>query len=274
MNAPSSSYPAFPLTDERPPEERPPWEPRSRLEMEREIADLRATNKKLGDSIGWIVDALLQDESEPKDPRELRSIRLRKREALESLSYVREVLVGNASKVDDTLLIGEEEMKARRSREKRMDPPPLAEVSKPVTVPVHESRPKPANSSHVISYSPDSSPRARLTRTPSPATRAPSHNPPRRALSPPLRLPPNTSTNTNPNLNASIRFAPWNYTRSSFSEGSTLPVTTLPRLPPPASVFRPAPIPSVSARPLPPDRTVDALSHDQPQNDPLGVLPF
>jgi TBC1 domain family protein 5 len=257
---------AFPLTDERSPEERPPWEPRSRLEMEREIADLRATNKKLGKSVGWIVDVLLQDESESKDPQELNSIKIRKREALESLSYIRDILIGNANKVDDELLVGEEELKARRSRESaRRSEPFRAEVSRPATVPVHESRPKPASSSHVFSYTREVT---KPTKSSSPSRTAPTSSPfspTGRALTPP-NLPANPIQQT--------RFAPWNYTRSNFSTGVALPSTSLPRLPPPTSAnFHPSNA-TARAAPKPSRKSVDLYQAPTraAQHDPLGVL--
>ena len=56
---PGSTYAAYPLTDERPPVERPPWEPRTRSEIERETTDLRIVQRRLGESVAWIVDTLL-----------------------------------------------------------------------------------------------------------------------------------------------------------------------------------------------------------------------
>ncbi|KAG6820607.1 hypothetical protein H0H93_014523 [Arthromyces matolae] len=130
VRPPHASSPAFPLTDERPPEERPQWEPRSRLEMEREITSLRSTNTRLGESLGWIVDVLLQDETEATEPRPLI---MRKQEALESLSYVRDILLGDIEKIDESRLMSEEEIR-RKSRgsqpsiEVAVPPPPAASV--------------------------------------------------------------------------------------------------------------------------------------------------
>ncbi|PCH38432.1 RabGAP/TBC [Wolfiporia cocos MD-104 SS10] len=81
-----TSYAAYPLVDERPPAERPPWEPRSRFEMEREVSDLRALQKRLGDSVGWIVDTLLLDDDAEGEIDRAKSIRNRKREAVECLA--------------------------------------------------------------------------------------------------------------------------------------------------------------------------------------------
>ncbi len=77
---------AFPLEDERPPRERPPWEPKTRFEMERDMSQVRARDRQIGDSLGWIVDVLLQDEeTEDKD-----RLKKEKREAIESLAYIRD----------------------------------------------------------------------------------------------------------------------------------------------------------------------------------------
>ena len=249
------------MNDERLPEERPPWEPRSRLDMEREIAGLRATNKKLGKSVGWIVDVLLQDASEAKAPRDLESIQLRKREALESLSYVRDILLGSTSEIDDTRLVGEEELKARRSKEnstKRQDLT-RATVHRPASVPVAESRPRPT-----------SIPAFPFTADPRP--QRPTF-PPR----PPSSPSPSSSSTQSPlpsNQN-STRLAPWNHTRSGFS-GEYLPAATLPRFPPPVSANLPKPIVSFGSETVPSTRrkSDDLTPNNQVQNmnDPLGVL--
>ncbi|OSX64831.1 hypothetical protein POSPLADRAFT_1123881, partial [Postia placenta MAD-698-R-SB12] len=113
--SPQTAYAAYPLVDERPPAERPPWEPRSRFEVEREAADMRASQRRLGDSVGWIVDTLLLDEESPENEEQLKIIRSRKREALECLAYVRDVLKGSVTEVEDERLVGEEERKRRQS---------------------------------------------------------------------------------------------------------------------------------------------------------------
>lgn len=192
----SSSSFSFPLEDERPPEERPPWEPRTRFEMERDISELRTRDKRLGESLSWIVDTLLQDEAELKDTAKAKQLQTKKREAVESLSYIRDVLVSNATEIEQDRLVGEEELRKRRietrneARTAKMElPPPTA----PVPVPVTDSRPKP----------------------------------PLKSRSPPVESPP-----ISPSLQSPTHLAPWNYTRSNFS-GTTVPTATLPRRPPP-----------------------------------------
>ncbi|KAG5646643.1 hypothetical protein DXG03_002633 [Asterophora parasitica] len=142
---PNVAQSTFPLMDERPPEERPPWEPRSRFEMEREISQMRSTNKRLGDSLGWIVDVLLQDEAESTD---LQRLKKQKQEALESLSYVRDVLMGNVNEIEEGRLVGDEESLRRRSREVTSSHNPIAVVVPPPPPPVSvtESRPLAATS--------------------------------------------------------------------------------------------------------------------------------
>ncbi|KAF8231329.1 RabGAP/TBC [Tricholoma matsutake] len=100
VRSPDASHPTFPLEDERPPEERPSWEPRSRFEVERDIAQLRSTNKRLGESLEWILD-VLQTESEADDQERIRKQR---HEALESLCYVKDVLIGKVSGIEDSKL--------------------------------------------------------------------------------------------------------------------------------------------------------------------------
>lgn len=103
--------PSYPLTAERPTVERPPWEPRTRFEIEREVSQLKSNNKRLGETLGWVVDVMLQDESRVEDLDELRE---RKRAALESLAYVRDALMGNVGDLEDERLFGEVELRKRR----------------------------------------------------------------------------------------------------------------------------------------------------------------
>ena len=130
------------MVDERPIEERPPWEPRTRFEMEKDISEIRSRDKSLGESLAWIVDALLQDESNLEDAQ---SIRMQKREALESLSYVRDVLMTNTMRLDEDRLVGGEENLRRRQRlekktkDLRAVSVAAATVSPPARVPVKHS---------------------------------------------------------------------------------------------------------------------------------------
>ncbi|KAF5391359.1 hypothetical protein D9757_002024 [Collybiopsis confluens] len=205
--------PAIPMTDERPQDERPPWEPKSRRELERQMAFLRTNDQRLGESLSWVVDILLQDEDTSQEPHTLKK---RKQEALESLSYVRDVLINGFTEIEEDRLYGEEEMakrktKARNAAENARKSQP-SEMPKPAPVSVIDSRPKTAGTPYHSSSS--------SSMAPQPA------NPTTSSLSPPW----------SPN---STRFAPWNHTRSNFSsDGASLSVTSLPRVPPPTSAFR------------------------------------
>jgi TBC1 domain family protein 5 len=169
--------------------------------MERDISQYSSRDKILGESLAWIVDALLQDESEVK---EVERVKLQKREALESLSYVRDVLMTNITTLDDDRLIGGEEKERRKAKAKKeRDDLKVASVSAvvapPAPVPVADSHVKQTNHHRVV-----------------------------QPQSPPLPSPSSI-------LRSNER-APWNYTRSSFSTPtSTLPVALMPRPPPPTS---------------------------------------
>jgi hypothetical protein len=68
--------------------------------MERDIVQLRSTNKRLGECLEWILD-VLQNESEVKDQERVEQ----RDEALESLSYVKDVLVGKVTGIEDSRLL-------------------------------------------------------------------------------------------------------------------------------------------------------------------------
>ena len=97
MHQPTAS---FQLADERV-EEKPVWEGPSRFAMDKELAQLRSRDKSLGESLAWIVDMLLQDESDGADVEQIKS---RKRDALESLAYVRDVLMLNSIELEQDRL--------------------------------------------------------------------------------------------------------------------------------------------------------------------------
>jgi TBC1 domain family protein 5 len=239
----SPTTPSFPMVDERLPEERPPWEPKSRLEIEREIAQLQSINRRLGESLGWAVDVLLQDQTEAKDLQRLQNS---KREALESISYVRDILRGNLTEIEEERLFGEEEIAKRKQAVQDRSKPsqgPVVDVPQPtapVPVPVANSRPK--------------VPRPAVPTYSTPGPTASSHSvPPISALSP---------------SSPSAGLAPWHYTRSNFATG-TLPSASLPRIPPPtsATIRRPPEANREPPRPTPPRREQSKTEHD-----PLGVL--
>ena len=204
VRTPHQQPTSFQLIDERPVEERPPWEPRTRFEMERDISQIRSRDKILGETLAWIVDALLQDESEAKD---LERHKKQKQEAIESLSYVRDVLMTNEMALDDDRLVGGEErtrrkLKAERESEERQAANAAAIVAPPAPASVTDSQLK-----HATAY------RAR-PRSPGPPV-------------PPMSI----SRGTGPSQRA-----PWNYTQSNFGNAaSSIPSAVMPRPPPPTS---------------------------------------
>ncbi|KAF5315521.1 hypothetical protein D9611_004650 [Ephemerocybe angulata] len=198
MRSPNPNEVSFPLEDENPV---PPWEPRSRLEVEGEVANLKTRDKRLGDALGWIVDTLLQDESSAEDVQRLQR---KRREAIESLAYVRDVLISDDLNLDHERLIGEEEaLKRKRKEQMRAEEsklPPVTTVAPPLPVSTIDSRTR-----HVTE----------------------------RAFA---RSPPRPTSGVQPSPSAELQQAPpWNYTRSSFSTPTGLPPGSLPRKPPPTS---------------------------------------
>lgn len=188
---------SLPLENERPPQERPPWEPKTRFEMERDIVRLRARDKQIGDSLGWIVDVLLQDEEGTRDEERLKK---EKREAIESLAYIRDVLISDGKALEDDRLFGEEEVSRRKAKAHRQEewvPAGPKAVSLPAPLPVVDTRPK-----------------------------ATGHR---------SRMEGGTWMSQSDTKSGGPTLAPWNYTRSSFSESPALPSSSLPRPPPPTS---------------------------------------
>lgn len=229
MNRSPSGQVAYPLLDERPPEERPSWEPRTRFEMERDVSEMQAKQRMLGESVSWIVDTLLLDEGKELPEDEQKTIKARKREALESLSYVRDVLLGSVKTVEPDRLISEEEVKIRKEKA-RLDREGLEKIRN--GIPSRSSMDPP-----VISPPPP-------TRTAAPPSTTHGRPVASRRISPQadaLISPRHEITNPHsPNLpssnagtpSANISRAPWNYTRSDFSAAaSTLPVPSLAPLP-------------------------------------------
>jgi len=273
----SASYAAFPLENERSPQERSPWEPRTRFEMEGEISEMRSLNKQLGKSVSWIVDALLQDEDGVKDIEQLKSIQSKKREALESLAYVRDVLNGGITEVEEERLWGEREFERRRSavvvtrhsenlgsfgRPQINKPQPVA----PIPPHIGESGPQGVGGS-----------RTSQKLSSSPLREASRRSPPRSSLpvSPPVKQtlysPPSSHVSAQ-----SAPIAPWHSTRTSFSGVAPPVASALPRIPPPTSTtYGPPRIPSPvlgQIEPSSPHMAGNRSPRLEVQHDPLGVL--
>lgn len=281
----SASYTAYPLLDERPVEERPPWEPRTRFEMERDVSEMLVKQKMLGESVSWIVDTLLLDEGETSTEDEAKTIKARKREALESLAYVRDVLLGSVSTIEADRLISDEEVKKRKEKARReqeeaekaqqasleqtvISPPPRSHPASPPSA--HHARPV---ASRRVSPQTSSAPRSTASSFVSPRSEMP--NP----------LSPTTSSSNSGTPNANIPRAPWNYTRSDFSNAiSPVPMPSL--APPPRASTTTSRSPShtaaTSASYPPPPSASQSQSTGQANreqaplqkvhHDPLGVL--
>ena len=269
MRAPQghgAAYAAYPLIDERPPEERPPWEPRTRFEVEREAAQQRAVQRTLGASVSWIVDTLLLDEDADESEERAQKVKESKREALEALAYVRDVLLSGSTDVDEERLMSEEEFKKRRRAQQ--------EREEQAATSTRREEPRSSFDKAVISVPPVLKPatQRQATNAPRPRTVA-SHS----------ALPSSNSSFDSPRLEASKSHnkasafaptspgqdnkAPWNYTRSNFSSplgGFSAEVPSLSPLPRASTALGlPTPVQSSPSGQTPTSRL----------HDPLGVLP-
>jgi len=256
-----TAYAAYPLMDERPPEERPPWEPRTRFEIERDAAQLRAVQRTLGASVSWIVDTLLLDEDADQSEERTKKVKESKREALEALAYVRDVLLSGGTDIDEERLMSEEDFKKRQR----------AQQEKQVQTATTEES---SFDKAIISPPPLSRPATQIQ-----ATNAPR---PRTIASHPV-LPSSSSSFDSPRLGVSKGprasalavvsrgqeakpQPPWNYTQSNFSSprGFSAEVPSL------------APLPRASTGSTPTTAAVQGQPPSQTPasrlNDPLGVL--
>jgi len=253
-------YAAYPLTDERPPEERPPWEPRTRFEVERDATQLRAVQRTLGASVSWIVDTLLLDEDGDQSEERVKKVRESKREALEALAYVRDVLLSGCTDIDEERLMSEEDFKRRRR----------AQQEKREQADTSTEEPRSSFNKAVISVPPISRPAAPIQAATAPRPRAVvSHPVPSSSFdSPRLGAPKGSSRASTSTAKGVKPQPPWNYTRSNFSSplsGFSAEVPSLAPLPR-ASTALASPVAGVQnlpATPAPPSRV----------HDPLGALP-
>ena len=276
----TTSYSSFPLIDERPPEERPPWEPRTRFEMEKEIADLKGLQKRLGEAVGLAVDALLQDEEGDRDADTLRRIKERKREAIESLAHVRDVLKGISTDVDEERLFGEEEHKRRKRMLEENSARGIGESSSLPLRPPEPVLPARASGEHrkeqSLPLSVPSHPLVSLPRSP-PVIRTLQAPPSSRSIGHAATLPrrgPATSP-VSSMASPTSQHAPWNYTHSRFS-APTFSSSELPRPPPRSSASVRI---DASSLQVPHGKQDKNLTADQAprqrkvSTDPLGALP-
>ncbi|KAF8520166.1 hypothetical protein BU17DRAFT_47025 [Hysterangium stoloniferum] len=255
-------------------DERPPWEPRTRSDIEGEIAELRGLFKTLGGAVSWAVDVLLLDEDDAnKTPQTEKTLKERKREAIECMAYVRDVLArGGKGEIEEERLVSEEEYKRRRlqaSSSKEVDAP---QPPKPV---MHLPR---ASVSHITTeLSPPSqgslsTNEATIAPPISPLARIPISHPLASAAPPDLPLSPFSRGGSRiaPPLETAEPprkvIPPWEHTPSNFSGE---PRFALPRIPPPSGT---APARNTSDHHIARGSPVIAMATPEPpQSDPLGV---
>ncbi|EIN08055.1 RabGAP/TBC [Punctularia strigosozonata HHB-11173 SS5] len=282
--SPSQQHDTFPLAVDRPVEERPPWEPRTRFEMEREIVQLKSAQKRCGKALQWVVDALLQDEENSTDSEKVKSIKQKKRDALESLAYVRDILNGNVADIEDDRLVSEEDQRRAKEANKQIGPAMGPAPQATTAVAKHISPPQPAAPLPLPTVEPRSPGGRTMGQHPAFASfpSTVSSSPPRptrsslastndqlpRGASTPLNSPPVPKSDKN-----ATAFAPWNYTPSGFASASAV----VP-LPPPASVAPMSPatpsgmrFPTINA--APPADAADRASRRTVSHDPLGAIP-
>nr|GAT47242.1 predicted protein [Mycena chlorophos] len=236
----SPTTPSFQLLeDERTDEEKPPWEAKSRRWFETRIQELESTarrnevtHKRLAEGLSKAVDVLLQDQTQVEDLERLQRSR---REAVEAISYVRDMLASNVSEIDEERLFGEEELRKRKLvNDEQAKVVKAAQPALPSPLPVADSRPP--------------------------------------ALPPVATTSRHTHTGSSPTFSpTSAPHAPWK-ARSNFSD--SLPSASLPRIPPPTSSAirrppNPTPIPDKPRTPPPPRKRDSRSGLDR---DPLGVL--
>lgn len=234
--------------------------------MEREIAHFRVNNKKLADSVSWIVDTLLQDESESTDPVRVKNIQSRKRDALESLAYVRDVLRTGPESVDDERLYSEEEYHRRSQSTSSASHNRGDSLGSATPGEVRFNLPRPAAPAPVSI----ADPRPRLTspHTTTFSSSSTAATPSQRKPVPRMSSSSTLSSSRSPPKNDLTTKAPWNHTKSSFADTPALPAAVLPRPPPPTSTSL---LPPPSLDKLNSDQTPRARGRAS-HSDPLGVL--
>lgn len=134
----TAPYAAYPLLDEQMTDDGHVSENEGRVEMERAAIELRAQNKRLGESVAWILGVLESKvPSEAKD-EDAERVSVQQKEALESLAYVRDILGGEVKEIDERRLWGMEEYNKRledqskqESREVSVFPPRQRSITTP-----------------------------------------------------------------------------------------------------------------------------------------------
>lgn len=142
----SAPYAAYPLLDEQMTDDRHVSENGSRMETERAAIELRAQNKRLGESITWILSVLQSKESLEAKDEDAARVSVQQKEALESLAYVRDILGGEVKEIDEHRLWGAEEYNKHLEGQSKQESVE-ASVSPPrqrsMTAPTNEHPPPP-----------------------------------------------------------------------------------------------------------------------------------
>ncbi|OAX37042.1 RabGAP/TBC [Rhizopogon vinicolor AM-OR11-026] len=254
----STPYAAYPLLDEHMADDRAVLEHESRMGTERAALELREQNKRLSESIAWILSVLQPKDSEAKDEDAERAL-VQRKEALESLTYVRDILGGEVKGIDERRLWGAEEYDRRLEGQNKQ----LQESKEPSA-----SQPRPSSTTTPPSSSPS-------------ATPTNEHPPPVRPFSPNTSmsrsLRPQTST---PLQSSSIPSRPISTHNRSYSSNSAFHNKL--------AVAQRTPLRLSSSNPfqrtpetggIPPVAVSERIATDQSpkvrseaQHDPLGVL--
>lgn len=114
-------YAAYPLLDEHIADDRPVWEHESHLKTGRDAREMAEKNKRLSESITWILSVLQPNDLEAKDEDDER-VPVQRKEALESLTYVRDILGGEVEVIDERRLWGVEEYERRLEGQNKQFP--------------------------------------------------------------------------------------------------------------------------------------------------------
>ncbi|KAG2349618.1 RabGAP/TBC [Suillus weaverae] len=140
----SAPYAAYPLLDEQVTDDRHVSENESRMETERAAIELRAQNKRLGESITWILSVLQSKESLEAKDEDAARVSVQQKEAFESLAYVRDILGGEVKEIDERRLWGAEEYNKRLEGQSKQESRETS-VSQPrqrsMTTPTNEHLP-------------------------------------------------------------------------------------------------------------------------------------
>jgi TBC1 domain family protein 5 len=263
---------------------RPPWEHRTRFEVEKDLTEMKATMDILSKAVGHVLDVLLATPTSTAAVNEEQDSQ--RREALESLDYIREILANggrgaDSEAIDRERLFGEtwirhdritrEKMEQeqrdaeRKEKEKTLSaipspPAPLRRAAAPDTLPRTPFNNQGAGRGTAVAHGRNDSPRRSMDSfsRPLPGNRG-------SPLGPPAAVGVLDSPLTSSARASRLVSAPWEHTPSGFS-GSGLSSS---------EIALPRAVRKVS-NPLTGKETTSTPSPEQPidlRRDPLGVLP-